>query len=243
VVGAEAVLVTGASGGLGGAVTEALAAPGTRLALHAHRHPDAAGARALAARNAGAEAEVFTADLETPGGASALAKAVRDWAGGPPDGIVHAAGGTRDALLPRLTEADWDRVIAVHLGAAWRLVREAGVAPGGFVVLVGSGAGGHGRAGQAAYAAAKAGLVGLAEALARALGPEGVRVNAVLPGPLDTAMWRALDAGRRRDVLRHNALAAIGRVEEAAAFIASLRRLTATSGQVFDLGSRVPGPW
>jgi 3-oxoacyl-[acyl-carrier protein] reductase len=240
---AETVLVTGASGGLGGAVAAAFARQGAALALHAHRHPEAAGAVAEAVRARGGRAEVFAADLSRPERCAALAKAVRAWAGGAPEGIVHAAGPTRDALLPRLTGADWDAVVAVHLSAAWRLVREAGVAPGGFVVLVGSGAGLHGRAGQAAYAAAKAGLTGLTEALARALGPERVRVNAVLPGPLDTPPWQALTPAQRRAVLAPNAVPVINDVGDAADFIVTVSRLRATSGQAFNLGSRVPGPW
>jgi len=243
VAASDPVLVTGASGGLGGAVALALAARGHALALHGHRHPERAQALAEQIKGEGGRAEAFAADLATAAGCAALAKGVRDWAGGPVAGLVHAAGLTRDALLPHLAEADWDRVVAVHLSAPWRLVRGTGIAPGGFVVLVGSGAGRHGRAGQAPYAAAKAGLVGLTEALARALGPDGVRANAVLPGPLDTPLWRALGDRQRKAVLRRNVLPAIHRVEDVAAFIATLSALPATSGQVFDLGSRVPGPW
>lgn len=240
---ADAVLVTGASGGLGDAVARALAERGRAVALHGHRHPERAEALAGRVRAEGGRAEAFMADLATAEGCAALAKAVRGWAGGPVTGLVHAAGRTRDALLPQLAEADWDEVIAVHLTAVWRLVSEIGIAPGGFVILVGSGAGAHGRAGQAPYAAAKAGLLGLTEALARALGPGGVRVNAVLPGPLDTPMWRALGDRERRAVLARNVLPVIQRVEDVAAFIVMLSDLPAVSGQVFDLGSRVPGAW
>jgi 3-oxoacyl-[acyl-carrier protein] reductase len=242
-VAADAVLVTGASGGLGGAVSLALAERSRALALHGHRHPERAEALAQTLRDLGGQAEAFTADLATAEGCAALAKAVRAWAGGPPSGLVHAAGLTRDALLPHLGETDWERVVDVNLSAAWRLVKEMGIAPGGFVVLIGSGAGLHGRAGQAPYAAAKAGVLGLTEALARALGPEGVRVNAVLPGPLDTPMWRALGDRQRQAVLARNMLPAIQRLEDVAAFIVMLSGLPATSGQVFDLGSRVPGAW
>jgi 3-oxoacyl-[acyl-carrier protein] reductase len=224
-------------------VAAAFAERGARLALHGHAH--VAAARDLAERLSrdGTEAAAFAADLAMAEGCAALAKGVRAWAGGPPTGIVHAAGPTADGPATRLTEADWDRVIGVHLSAAWRLAREPGVAPGGFLILVGSGAGRHGREGQAAYAAAKAGVLGLTEALAGALGPDGVRVHAVLPGPLDTNLWRALTADQRAAVRRRNALPAIQTVADVAAFIAALSALPAASGQVFDLGSRVPGPW
>jgi 3-oxoacyl-[acyl-carrier protein] reductase len=229
----DAVLVTGATGGLGSAVAAAFAAGGYRLASHGHtRRP---GARAGAAS--------FTADLSTAEGCAALAKEVVAWAGGAPFGIVHAAGGARDAPLVKASEADWDATIGVHLSAAWRLVRATSVAPGGFVTLIGSGAGAHGRAGQAAYAAAKAGLTALAETLAGALGPDGVRVNVVLPGPVETAMLADLDPQQREALTAGNALGRLNTPEAVAAFVVHLAGMGATSGQVFDLGSRVPGAW
>lgn len=228
----DTVLVTGATGGIGSAVAAAFAARGARVALHGHSRTPSAGGTAA-----------FTADLSTAEGCAALAKDVLAWAGGAPAGIVHAAGVARDAALAKATEADWDATVGVHLSAAWRLVRATGVAPGGFVVLIGSGAGGHGRAGQAAYAAAKAGLTALAEALARDLGPDGVRVNAVLPGPVETAMLDGMSPEARAALTANNALGRLNTPQEIAAFVVYLASMRATSGQVFDLGSRVPGPW
>lgn len=236
----ETVLVTGASGGIGSAAARAFASRGARLALHAYTRPQVVEALA---RELGGGAAAFAADLATAEGCGTLAKAVLGWAGGAPAGIVHAAGGTRDAPLPRLSEADWDRVLGVHLSAARRLVRDLGVAPGGFVVLLGSGAGRHGRAGQAAYAAAKAGLEAMAEALARELGRDGVRVNLVLPGPVATGMLRRLDERTKADLAAGSVLARPNTPDDVAAFIVRLAAMPATSGQVLDLGSRVPGPW
>jgi len=229
----ETVLVTGATGGIGSAVAAAFAARGARVARHGHTRTP----------RADADGAAFTADLSTAEGCAALAKGVVAWAGGAPSGIVHAAGGARDAALVNTTEADWDATLGVHLSAAWRLVRATGVAPGGFVTLIGSGAGRHGRAGQAAYAAAKAGLTALAEALARELGPDGVRVNVVLPGPVETAMLADLTPEQRAALVAANALGHLNTPGEIAAFVVQLAALPATSGQVFNLGSRVPGPW
>jgi 3-oxoacyl-[acyl-carrier protein] reductase len=229
----DTVLVTGATGGIGSAVAAAFAASGARVARHGHTRVP----------NADAGGAAFTADLSAAEGCAALAKDVVAWAGGAPFGIVHAAGGARDATLSNATEADWDATLGVHLSAAWRLVRAAGVAPGGFVTLIGSGAGAHGRAGQAAYAAAKAGLAALAEALARELGPDGVRVNVVLPGPVETAMLAGLSPEARAALTAKNALGRLNTPEAVAAFVVHLASMGATSGQVFDLGSRVPGAW
>jgi len=231
----ETVLVTGATGGIGSAVARAFAARGARVARHGHTRVPPPGP--------GAGAAAFTADLSTAEGCAALAKEVVAWAGGAPFGIVHAAGGTRDAALANATEADWDATLGVHLSAAWRLVRAAGVAPGGFVVLLGSGAGAHGRAGQAAYAAAKAGVAALAESLARELAPGGVRVNVVLPGPVETAMLDGMTPEARAALVAGNALKRLNTPEEVAAFVVHLAGMAATSGKVFDLGSRIPGPW
>jgi len=232
-VAPDTVLVTGATGGIGSAVAAAFAARGARVARHGHTRVPQTGAGAAA----------FTADLSTAEGCATLAKEVVAWAGGAPFGIVHAAGGARDAALVKATEADWDATLGVHLSAAWALVRAAGVAPGGFVTLIGSGAGRHGRAGQAAYAAAKAGLTALTEALARELGPDGVRVNAVLPGPVETGMLEGMTPEARAALAAGNALGRLNTPKEIAAFIVHLAGMGATSGQVFDLGSRVPGPW
>lgn len=236
----DAVLVTGASGGLGGALALAFSTEGRAVALHFHTGKERAWALRERIRGLGGEAEAFAADLSRPEGCAQLADDVCRWAGGGLAGLVHAAGGARDAPLISLSEVDWDGVVAVHLSSPFRLLCRGVVATGGFVVLIGSGAI-AGRAGQAAYAAAKAGLGGLTRALARQLGSDGIRINTVVPGPLDTPMWRRLSPLQRKRILAANALERINTVEEVARFVIALSTMQATSGQVLAIGSRVGG--
>ncbi len=230
---AESILITGASGGLGGAIARRYA--GARLALHCHANR--AVADALAAE---LNARVFVADLSSAEGCARLIAAIGKWAPDGVDGLVHAAGPTRDAPVVGLPEADWDAVVGTHLLAPARLLDAKLVRAGGFVVLIGSGAGRFGRTGQAAYAAAKAGMAGLTEGLARPLGRRGIRINTVIPGPVETAMWQQTDPAARKAILQANALPTINTGEQVADFIYLLSRMPATSGQVLNIGSRVP---
>ena len=157
------------------------------------------------------------------------------------DLLVHCAGVRRDAPMMRLSAADFSAVVDVALRGAFLCVR-AGLpqlaAARGHVVLVGSHSALTGPAGQAAYAAAKAGLHGLTRALAAELGPAGVRVNCVLPGWLETPFTADVPeavraAARRAQVLPHEAT-----VAEAAAAILALDAIPGLSGQVIPLDSR-----
>jgi 3-oxoacyl-[acyl-carrier protein] reductase len=162
----------------------------------------------------------------------------------PPALLVCNAGVIRDAPLARLSEAAWDEVVAVNLRGAARCA--AAAAPAmlragtGHIVFISSRSALHPPAGQAAYAAAKAGLFGLARSLARELGPAGIRVNTVLPGFLDTPMTARLPPARRDEVLREHVLGRPNTPAAVAAFIAHLHdHLPHTSGQVFQLDSRI----
>ncbi|MGB3119182.1 MAG: SDR family NAD(P)-dependent oxidoreductase [Verrucomicrobiales bacterium] len=159
------------------------------------------------------------------------------------DLLILNAGTTADAPFLRLTEADWDRVLETNLAGAARCARA--VLPGmmtrqtGHIVAIGSSSAWRPPIGQAAYAAAKAGLVALTQCLAAEGGPSGVRANCVLPGFLDTPMTRklspqAIDAARKDHVLgRFNT------PEDTARFIAFLDSMVHVSGQVFQLDSRL----
>lgn len=161
-----------------------------------------------------------------------------------PDLLICAAGKTRDAPLARMTESSWDEVISVNLDGAARCARA--VLPGmierksGHIVFVSSFSALHPPAGQTAYAAAKAGLIGLGKSLAREAGPSGVRVNLVLPGFLETPMTAAVPGARRAEVLAAHALGRFNTAEQAARFFVTLETLLPhTSGQVFQLDSRI----
>lgn len=160
------------------------------------------------------------------------------------DLLVCAAGTTRDIPLLKLREADWDAVLGINLTAAARCARAVSRSMvkrrTGHVVFISSHSAVHPPVGQTAYAAAKAGLIGLGKSLARELGRAGVRVNVILPGFLDTRMTAAVSEARRGEVLGEHALGRFNTPEHVARFLRTLEEdLPHTSGQVFQLDSRV----
>lgn len=161
-----------------------------------------------------------------------------------PDLLVCNAGITRDAPLAKLGERDWDEVLAVNLRGAASCAAAAlkGMirARSGHIVFISSYSALHPPAGQAAYAAAKAGLIGLGKSLGKETGPAGIRVNVVLPGFLETRMTDAVSPERRDLVKSQHALGRFNTPEAVAAFLLTLHlHLPHTSGQVFQLDSRV----
>jgi 3-oxoacyl-[acyl-carrier protein] reductase len=161
------------------------------------------------------------------------------------DLLVHAAGITRDALMLKMSEEDFSQVLEVNLKGAF-LCSQAALKimlrqRCGHLVHIGSFSALDGPAGQANYAAAKAGLIGLTQSLAAEYGPRGIRTNCVLPGFLDTKMTRHLlqDEAHARHILATHALGRLNTVQDAARFIAFLDSLPHVSGQVFQLDSRL----
>lgn len=158
--------------------------------------------------------------------------------------LICNAGCTRDAVLAKLGEEAWDEVIDVNLGGAARCAAAASRAMlrarRGHIIFISSHSAVHPPTGQASYAAAKAGLLGLARSLARELGPAGIRINTILPGFLDTPMTGGLTPDRREQVLGEHALGRFNTPEAVAAFVHYLHHeLPHTSGQVFQLDSRI----
>ena len=184
-------LVTGASGGIGGAVATALHAQGATVAL-AGRNRAALEERAAAM---GDRALVLIADLADPGAADALAAEAAEAMGGI-DILVNNAGLARDNLFVRVKDEDWQTVLDVNLTAGFRLARAAlrGMmrARWGRIVAVTSIVGQTGNPGQANYAASKAGMTGMTKALAAEVAARNVTVNCVAPGFIDTAMTQGL---------------------------------------------------
>lgn len=159
------------------------------------------------------------------------------------DVLIANAGLTRDSAVTGLVADDFTEVVNTNLRGAFLCARAALKLMlrqrSGHIVFIGSRAARYGTPGQSAYAAAKAGLVGLAQSLAKEYGTRNIRCNVVLPGFLETRMTAALSAKRREEVRAEHALGRFNTVENAARFIAFLSRLDHVSGQVFTLDSRL----
>jgi 3-oxoacyl-[acyl-carrier protein] reductase len=216
----KTALVTGASGGIGGAIARALHAQGASLVLHGTR---AEKLEALAGE-LGARARVEAADLADPAAAEALAKAAE--AGGGLDILVNNAGITRDTLVLRMKDEDWQQVLDVNLSAAFRLCRAAlrGMMRKrwGRIVNITSVVGVTGNAGQANYAAAKAGMIGMTKAIAAELASRGVTANCVAPGFIETAMTEKLGAEQREAGAKAIPMGRFGAPEDVAAAVVYL---------------------
>ena len=158
------------------------------------------------------------------------------------DVLVNNAGITGDKRFPRLEEADWDSVHDTNLKGSFLCSRAAArrmiQARSGSIVQIGSYSAEHPPVGQVAYAASKAGLIGLTKSLAKELGPRNIRVNAVLPGFLETRMTSPLSEEVRSAALARHALGRFNTPADAARFIRLLTTFDHLSGQVFQLDSR-----
>jgi 3-oxoacyl-[acyl-carrier protein] reductase len=216
-------LVTGASGGLGGAIARALHAQGATVALSGTRRD------ALEALAAELEQRAHPAPCDLTD-AAATEKLVSDVeaALGPLDILVNNAGMTRDALLVRMKDADWESVLAINLTAAFRLSRAALKSMlrrrYGRVINITSVVGVSGNPGQVNYAAAKAGMIGMSKALAREVASRGITVNCIAPGFIVSPMTDALDPKRRDEVLASIPIGRLGSDKEigaAAVYLAS----------------------
>jgi len=217
-------LVTGASQGIGEAVAKRLAAQGAKVVLAA-RTTEKLERVAGEVEEAGGRAAVLALDVAQP-------EAVEERLGGLPedfadvDVLVNNAGITADNLLARMSLDDWNRVLQVNLTGAFVLTKA--VLRGmmrrrwGRVINVSSVVGLMGNAGQANYAASKAGLVGFSKSLARELGSRGITVNVVAPGYIQTAMTDKLGEKARDELVRSIALRRLGTVEDVAAAVAYL---------------------
>jgi 3-oxoacyl-[acyl-carrier protein] reductase len=224
----KVALVTGASRGIGRAVAITLARGGAKVALN-YAGNEAAAAEALRlVEEAGApQARLYRFDVADPGACAAAVEAVLADLGGI-HVLVNNAGIALDQLVMRIKDEDWNRQLQVNLTGAFNLVR-AVTRPmmkqrGGAIVNLTSVVGEMGNAGQAAYAATKAGLIGLTKAVARELASRNVRVNAVAPGYVDTDMTQALPEAARSKLKELIPLARIGTaqdVADAVAFLAS----------------------
>ena len=211
-------LITGASGGIGGGVAEALHAAGATVALSGTREAPLAE---LAAK-LGDRAHVVTANLGDAAAVEALPKAAAEAMGGI-DILVNNAGITRDNLFMRMSDEEWAQVIEVNLTSSFRLMR--GVLRGmmkarwGRIVNITSVVGTTGNPGQANYAAAKAGLVGMSKSLAYEVASRGITVNCVAPGFIATAMTDKLNDDQKGKILTQIPAGAMGTPTDIAAAV------------------------
>ena len=219
----QVALVTGASRGIGAAIAEVLAANGVRVFGTATTD---AGAAAIGGRGVdgltGLALNVNDADSISAALAEITAQAPA------PTILVNNAGVTRDQLLMRMNEDDWDTVLDTNLRSVYRLskacLRGMMKARTGRIISIASVIGSMGNAGQANYAAAKAGMMGFSRSLAREVGSRGITVNVVAPGFIDTDMTRELSEDQREAMLKDIPLKRLGEpgdIAETVNFLAS----------------------
>ena len=227
------VLITGAAGGLGRELVTEFAAQGWRVAA-AHHH----------ATTHTATETIWPIPLDVTQRAS-CAETVKQllarW--GRLDALINNAGLTADQPSWQISDEDWEKVLSVNLKGAF-LCAQAAIRPmlkqrDGHIINLGSFSGRSGGRGQANYAAAKAGLLGLTAALAQEVGSRNVRVNTVLPGVLPTPMTAKLTEAQRAEFATANALGRLNSITEVARFIVFLAGMQNVSGQLFQLDSRV----
>lgn len=221
----KSALVTGGSRGIGAAVAMRLASEGASVAVNYAGRADAAADVVRRIESAGGHAIAVQADVSDPRACAALVEQVLGEFGAL-DILVNNAGITRDGLLVRMSDEDWRAVIDTNLSGAFYMTRAAGKvmmkARTGSIVNISSVVGLVGNTGQANYAAAKAGLVGLTKSVARELASRGVRANAIAPGFIATDMTDALPDAARDAAGAAIAMGRFGTPEDIAAAVAFL---------------------
>ncbi len=214
----KCALVTGASGGIGGAIARQLHAAGATVGLSGTRE---APLQALAAE-LGDRAHVLPCNLSDPEAVTALPKQAAD-AMGAVDILVNNAGITRDNIFMRMSDEEWQSVIDVNLTATFRLCK--GVLRGmmkarwGRIINISSVVGATGNPGQANYAASKAGMVGMTKSLAYEVASRGITANAVAPGFIATAMTDKLTDDQKSGIMAQIPAGRMGEAQEIAAAV------------------------
>lgn len=220
-------LVTGGSRGIGRAICVALAESGARVFVNYGANSAAADETVALCKQAGAEATAIGFDVGKSASVDAGFESILQ-AAGKIDILVNNAGIAKDGLLMRFKDEDWQRVIDTNLSGAFYCCRAATKSMMknryGRIINISSVVGEMGNAGQAAYVASKAGLIGMTKSIARELASRNITVNAVAPGYIETDMTGSLDEKKREELLKVVPLARIGSaadIAEAVRFLAS----------------------
>lgn len=233
------VLITGASGGIGRAISEAFGKLGWYVGVHYRRNKGAAEDTLRKVEAAGGTGDLYQADIRESDSVQRMIEELCGRTSGPLVFVCNAAIG-EGSLLLRQQEDAWAEMMATNLTGTFHCLRA--MAPpllergGGSIIVVGSHTGFHGATGQAAYAASKAGLIGLVKTAVQEWGPQNVRVNLVLPGWQKTTLTEGLfpeGQGWLDHALRRPAA-----IEEVAGIVVHLAQLKDVSGQVWNCDSR-----
>ncbi|SFP06406.1 3-oxoacyl-[acyl-carrier-protein] reductase [Salibacterium halotolerans] len=215
----KTALVTGASRGIGKAIALELAASGANVAVNYSGSAQKAEEVAAACRDQGVKAFSVQADVAVEEDVKAMIKEVTDQFG-QLDILINNAGITRDNLLMRMREEDWDAVLDTNLKGVYHCAKSASrqmmKQRSGKIVNISSVVGVMGNAGQANYSAAKAGVLGLTKSLAREFAPRNIQVNAVAPGFIETEMTEELDEKTQESLLQSIPLGRLGEAREVA---------------------------
>ena len=237
-------LVTGASGGLGSSIAKALIAQGAMVAVSGSNEAKLAEF----AKGLGEEAIPLVANLSDPAAVDQLVPRAVEALGGKIDILVNNAGVTRDNLLMRMKDEEFDEVLAINLAAAFRLMRSAArpmmKARFGRIISITSVVGQTGNPGQANYVASKAGLEGMTKAVAQELASRGVTANCVAPGFMTSAMTDALNDAQKEAILSRIPAGAMGSGDDIGAAVVYLasREAGYVTGQTLHVNGGMAMP-
>ena len=235
----KVALVTGGAQGIGKTISEELVRNGVHVVL-GDVNLEGAQATAEAINNSGGSASAVKIDVSNPAEVKQVFDSImKDKK--PVDILINNAGITRDGLMIRMKEVDWDIVLNINLKGSFLCSQQAAKQmmkqKSGAIVNIASIVGVMGNFGQANYSASKAGVIGLTKTLAREVAPRGIRVNAVAPGFIDTEMTRVLDESVRQSLIEQIPMAKLGLPEDVARCVAFLvsDRSSYITGQVINV--------